>query len=443
MILNRDEARSILERALKLSKADETEISLSGGTHGNMRFAKNMPTTNGLAHTVNLSVTCAFGKKVGSFSTSEIDDASLARAVHRAEEIAKLSPENPEYMPRLGAQTYLTPTEWDDVTATLAADTRAETAAYAIKAAQEKELIAAGYYENEGRFTAFANSRGAFAYRTSTDASYTLTMRTPDGTGSGWSAHDSFKASAIDGKRITTRAIEKAMRSRNPQSIAPGTYPVILEHSAAGDMLNLFNGSLDRRGADEGRSFFSDPKAGTKIGQHLFGDNITIMSDPMHGEVPSSPWGEDGLPLAPTTWVEKGVLKNLACSRYWAQEKKGNPLPGGSNIIMLGGEHSLDDLIASMDHGLLVTSFWYIREVDPTSILHTGLTRDGVFMIEKGKITTPVMNLRWNESPAAIYKCVERMSTPERIVTREGNPPMMAPALLVKEFHFTSVSTSV
>jgi predicted Zn-dependent protease len=371
-----------------------------------------------------------------------VDDASLESAVRQAESAAKLSPDNPEYMPRLGAQNYTDTNEWDDATKAFAHEERAKIAAASIDAAEGKKLVAAGYYENSAGFTAMANSKGLFAYHTSTDASYSLTMRTPDGSGSGWSAQNSFTVKSVDGRRITDRAIEKALRSQTPQTIEPGKYPVVLEHSPAGDMLNLFIGNIDRRSADEGRSYFSDSQKGTKIGEKLFGDDITIYSDPSHPVVPSSPWGEDGLPLSRTMWVEKGVQQNLACSRYWAKEKNISVLPYGSNVIMEGGDHSLDDLIASMEHGLLITSFWYIREVDPQSILFTGLTRDGVFMVENGKITKPVINLRWNESPAAIYKCVEMMSRPERIVTREGNQPMLAPALKVKEFTFTSVSTS-
>ncbi|HET7152163.1 MAG TPA: metallopeptidase TldD-related protein, partial [Candidatus Kapabacteria bacterium] len=371
MILSRSDAKAILDRALSFAKADETEVSLSGDISGNTRFACNIPTTCGLADSLHFSVTSVFGKRVGSFSTSQVDDASLESAIRQAESAAKLSPENPEYMPRLGAQNYTDTNEWDDATKAFAHEERAKIAAASIDAAEAKKLVAAGYYENNAGFTALANSKGLFAYHTSTDATYSLTVRTPDGSGSGWSAQDSFTVKSVDGRRITDRAIEKALRSQTPQTIEPGKYPVILEHSPAGDMLNLFIGNLDRRSADEGRSYFSDPKKGTKIGDKLFGDNITIYSDPSDAVVPSSPWGEDGLPLSKTMWVESGVQKNLACSRYWAGEKKINVLPSGSNVIMNGDSHSLDDLIASMDHGLLVTSFWYIREVDPQSILFT------------------------------------------------------------------------
>jgi predicted Zn-dependent protease len=331
---------------------------------------------------------------------------------------------------------------WDEETSKLSPDARARVAGEAIESARAKDLVAAGYYENGFGFSAIGNSRGQFGYIRSTRASYTLTVRTKDGSGSGWSAAESFRGGAIDSRRVTTRAIAKAIDSQKPATIEPGAYPVILENSATGDMLNLYRWSLGRRGADEGRSFFSDPTKGTKIGEKLFSDAITIYSDPMNPIVPSTPWGDDGLPLGRTVWVDRGVQKNLAVGRFWAKEKGLSVVPWGSNIIMEGQDHSLDDLIAAMDHGLLVTSFWYIRQVDPKTILYTGLTRDGVFLIEKGKIVRPVINLRWNESPVALFKGVDMMSRPERVVTREGNEPMLAPALKLKEFHFTSVSTS-
>lgn len=442
MLLSSQEAQSILDRALSHVKADEAELTLSGGSQGNLRFARNMPTTTGNSRNTSLTISCVLGKRVGEYTTTDLDDASIAKAVARAQELARLSPESPEYMPRLGPQSYLEVPGYEESTAKLGPAERAQIAAGAIQAARKEGLEAAGYYENGESFTAMANTKGLTAYHRETGASYTLTVRSADGNGSGWAAGESFRAGAIDSDRITRRAMEKALGSRNPTALDPGTYPVILEPSAVGDMVKLFRWSLGRRGADEGRSYFADPTSGTKLGQKLFDDRITIYSDPTDPAAPSIPWGEDGLPLGRTMWVERGVVRNLATGRYWAQQKGLQPIPFGSNTIMTGEEHSLDDLVAATDFGLLVTSFWYIREVDPRSILYTGLTRDGLFLIEKGKIVRPVNNFRWNESPAAIFKGVEMMSRPERIVTREGNQPTLAPAMKVREFHFTSVSTS-
>ncbi|MBS1911925.1 MAG: TldD/PmbA family protein [Bacteroidetes bacterium] len=442
-MLSRTEAQKIIDEVLSYTHADETEVSVSMGISGNLRFAQNVPTTTGASTSLSVSVSCVHGKRVGSFSTTEIDSASLKDAVHRADELARLAPENPEYMPRLGAQTYSETPGYDGATAKLGPAERVKVAKRAIDTALPTDLIAAGFYSNGSGMTALGNSRGLFGYSRSTNASYSLTVRTNSGSGSGWAAAESHRAKDIDDNAIALRAANKALLSRSPQPIEPGAYPVILEPSAVGDMLNLYFWSMGRRAADEGRSYFSEPGGGTKIGQKLFDDRLTIYSDPMNPIVPSIPWGDDGLPLGRTVWCENGVQKELPVGRFWAEKNGLKPVPYGSNIIMNGESHTLDELIASMKYGLLVTSFWYIRQVDPKTVVNTGLTRDGVFLIEKGKITKPVINLRWNESPIAVFKNIEMMSRPERIVTREGNQPMLAPALKLKEFHFTSVSTSI
>ncbi len=442
MMLSANEAKAILDRVLALTTADEAEATLSSGTGGNIRFARNSPTTSGENSSMSLRITCVYGRRVGSSSTTQIGDEALKDVVRRAEELAGLAPENPEYMPRLGPRTYAETPEWDEATMKLSPEARATVAAGAISAAREKGLQAAGYFENSAGFTALANSRGLFAYHPATAASYTLTVRTPDGSGSGWAAAESYRAGAIGAHHITTRAIEKALRSQNPTAIEPGTYPVILEPSAVGDMVNLYRWNLNRRAADEGRSFFSDPEKGTRIGQKLFSDAITLYTDPAHPLVPSRSWDDEGVPIDRIVWAEQGVQLALSTGRFWAEQKGLQPVPWGTNIIMEGEDHSLDDLIAATEYGLLVTSFWYIRQVDPKTILYTGLTRDGVFLVEGGKIIRPVINLRWNDSPVSVFRNVEMMSRPERVVTREGNQPMLVPAAKLKEFHFTSVSSS-
>ena len=442
MILTEPQTRQILERALSFSTADEAEAMLACSSSANLRFAENIPTTNGLAHGATLSITSVFGKQSGTYATTSLDDESLRHAVARSEELARLAPENLEYMPRLGPQQYLQSPAWDEQTAQLQATDRTDAAAYSIAESVKENLKAAGYYTGVRQTVAIANTRGLFAYHRETGASYTLTVRSDAGTGSGWAAVESWRSSDVDGAAITRRAVGKALSSRQPVPLEAGTYPVVLEPSAAGDMLGTFYRNLDRRAADEGRSYFSTSGGGTKIGEKLFSELVTISSYPAHPEAPSMPWGEDGQPLGTTVWTEKGVQKQLAVSRYWAHEKGLAPLPIGTNVIMEGGDCSLDDLVAATDYGILVTSLWYIRPVDPQKMIYTGLTRDGIFLIEKGVISHPVVNFRWNESPAALYGCVEMLSRPERVVTRESEMTMLVPALKAREFHFTSISPS-
>lgn len=442
MISTEEDVRRLLARALALSTADEVEVAYYESSEGNLRFANNAPTTNGLSRDASLRVTCVFGKRVGHASTSQTDNDSLRRVIEHAERIARLSPESPEYMPRLGLQTYASPPAWDAFTATMPADHRSEIARGAIDAARTRHLDAAGYLEDGWLLSSFANNAGGFGYFPQTFASYSLTVRTQENSGSGWAAAASQRLASVDGRAITDRAIAKALRSQSPVTLEARPYTVILEPSAMGDMAHLYFTSLDRRSADEGRSFFSDPTRGTKIGEQLFGNAITLYSDPTHELAPSTPWGEDGLPLARTDWVSAGLQRNLFVSRYWAGEKSLEPVPRGTNLVMEGGTATLDELVASTEYGLLVTSFWYIRPIDPQTILNTGLTRDGLFLIENGEITRPVVNFRWNESPVNVLGAIEAMTPAERIVAREGYIPIVAPAAKVREFRFSSVSPS-
>jgi predicted Zn-dependent protease len=286
-----------------------------------------------------------------------------------------------------------------------------------------------------------ANNKGLRAEHRSTGITYSVTARTTDGTGSGWGGGGHTDASKMDGGAISRRAIGKAIASVNPRAVEPGKYTVILEPEAVSNLLGSFAFRLDARSADEGRSYFSDAGGANKLGQQLFPEFVTISSDPAHPDAPGSLWGEDGLPTRKTAWIEKGVLKHLRYSRYWAMKKGVEPLPSPANMIMEGGNASLEDLIASTEKGILVTRFWYIRDVDPKSMLMTGLTRDGSFWIENGKVTHPVKNFRFNESPVAMLKNIEAMSKPYRL--QNGGSANLLPALKVKEFTFSSLSDAV
>jgi predicted Zn-dependent protease len=198
--------------------------------------------------------------------------------------------------------------------------------------------------------------------------------------------------------------------------------------------------SLQARAAEEGRSFMSKG-GGTLVGEKLFPESITLRSDPFHKLNPGLPWANGGVPNAPVTWVEKGVVKNLFYDRYYAVKAGKEPTPPPSGIMLEGGTKTLDEMIAGVERGLLVTRFWYIRMVNPQTVQLTGLTRDGLFLIENGKVTSPVVNFRFNESPVRLLQNTIAMGRPVR--TRGGESGMIAPPLVVKDFPFTSVSDAV
>ena len=428
---------SIFTLAKAFSKADACEINLSGRNSGNIRYARNTVSTSGYSSTQSLVVQSSFGKKVGTATIDEFDDASLEKVVRRAEELAQLSPENPEFMDPLGPQTYDESTTYKDATANITPEYRAEVASKSIVPASEKDVTAAGFLDDSAGFSAMINSNGLFAYNQSTNVDFTVTMRTNDGTGSGWVTRDYNDISKFDASEASKIAIDKAVMSKGAQAIEPGKYTVILEPAAASDLLQNMFSSFNARSADEGRSFMSAQGGGNKLGQKIVDERVTIWSDPLHPDVPTSTWNGEGMPLKKTMWVENGVVKNLAYDRYWAGQQGVDPVPFPSNAIMAGGDESLEDMIKGTKKGILVTRFWYIRSVDPQTLLYTGLTRDGTFYIENGQIKFPVKNFRFNESPIIMLNNLESLGKQVRV---DGN---LIPYMKIRDFTFTSLSDAV
>jgi predicted Zn-dependent protease len=274
---------------------------------------------------------------------------------------------------------------------------------------------------------------------------HTVTARTPDGTGSGWAGTTLNDFARLDAAAMGATAIDKAVRSQKPKRLPPGKYTTILEPSAVSDLIGMMvEDYFDQRAADEGRSFATKKGGGSRVGENVFGKNVTIYSDPHDPIVPGGIYSDDGQPALRTAWVENGVLKNLPCTRYWAQKSKLAPVPSPTTLAMTGGTTSTADMIKQTKRGLLVTRFWYIREVDPQTVLLTGLTRDGVFLIENGEIVAPACNFRFNESPVAMLNKVIAMGPSVRTYGEEVTDlPISMPTLLLDEFTLSSVSDAV
>lgn len=456
-IMTEQQAKELLTRVLSFSKADECECNLDGSNQGNIRYARNTVSTSGETSDVTLVVQSSFGRKVGTATINEFDDASLKKVVRRSEELAKLAPDNPEFMSILGPQEYIETPSWIEATARITPEQRADAADASITPSKENDLVAAGFLDDNESFTAIMNSKGLFAYNTSTNVDFTVTIRTADGKGSGWASRDFNDVSKLDTKTASAVAIRKASGSVDAREMEPGRYTVILEPAASSTLIGNMMGNMGQRPADEGRSFLSKkPEEGeelpedgprNRVGEKLFDERVTIFTDPAHPEVPSAPFAGDGAAVNRTVWIDKGVVKTLPNSRYWA-EKTGVPyMPtpysgqgifgGGMPFVMNGGDKSLEELIAGTRRGVLVTRTWYIRQVDPQSLLYTGLTRDGTFYIEDGEIKYPIKNFRFNESPIVMLNNIEEMGKPVRINGR------MVPPMKLRDFTFSSLSDAV
>ena len=438
-ILTEQEAKKIIDKVLSYSKAEETSVTITGGRNGNIRYARNTVSTTGETDDLSFTVTAVFGKKSGSASSNEFTDDAIKKTVKAAEETAGFAPENPEYVSMLGPQQYQLSPTWAKDTAAITPGFRADAALSSIKPCIDKNLVAAGYLEDSVGFTAIGNSKGLFGYNKETSIGFSVTVRTKDERGSGLGTQNITEASMLNTRAATEVAMQKAIASADVIEMPTGKYTVILEPAALGiqSFIPFFMGSMDARNADEGRSFFSKKGGGTKVGEKLFNEQLTIESDPFNKLVPAAPFVDDGRPTEKTVWVEKGVLKNLFYSRYWAQNKGVKAIPPPANVIITGGNQSLEELIKNSDKTILITATHYMRMVDPQTILITGLTRNGLFYIENGVIKHAVKNFRFNESPVNMFNNLEVLGKPVRINNN------LIPAMKVRDFTFTSISDAV
>ncbi len=438
-----EQARAILEKVVALSKADECTATLAGSTEGNVRFALNNVSTSGVVSNVSLSVQVAYGKRVGTATINQFDDASLERVVRRAEELAKLAPENPEFMPALPKQDYKASKTFDDSIAAITPEYRAQVAKDSIDPCKAEKLIAAGFLTDSVGFTALANSNGNFAYQSATTLDYTCTVRTEDGTGSGWVGRNEDAVSKFDASEAIRTGIAKAKGSAGAKALEPGKYTVILEPAAAAGLISFMMFGFDARQADEGRSFLTKKGGGNKIGEKVFDSRVNMFSDPSHPGLAVVPWDGEGLPRNRVDIIKGGKVEQLRYSRYWAKLKEKDALGLPGNMVMTGGTKSTAELVASTARGVLVSRTWYIRLVDPQTMLLTGLTRDGTFYIEDGEIKYPIKNFRFNESPVIMLNNVEELGKPVRLLGDESPLLMMIPPMKLRDFTFTSLSDAV
>lgn len=443
-VLTRQQSQDVVDKVLRLSRAEGCDVNLGSNVTGNTRFAANQLSTSGGVEDVQLVVQSSFGPKHAVVTTNDLSDASLERVVRQSETLARLAPDDPEAMPPLPAQQYSTVNAFFDSTANLSPEERARAALTALEETRRAgDITAAGFIVSGQNSNCVANRNGLFAYHRSTTSNYTLTVRTTDGTGSGWAAADDQDWRRLDVRGVAQRAIEKARASRSPVAIEPGRYTVIMEPQAVGDLVQLMVFYMGAREADEGRSPFVKPEGGNKIGERIVDPRISIISDPQDPQLLAQPFDGQGLPLGRQVWVDNGVLQQMFYTRFWAQRSNKQATGFPSSVKMTGGEQTTEQLIASTERGVLVTRLWYLREVDPRTILYTGLTRDGTFLIENGRISKSVRNFRFNDSPLFMLNNLEALGRTSRLAGTEAGGDVVMPSVKVRDFSFTSLSEAV
>jgi len=444
--MTRAEAQAVLEQAVSGSSGREIEAVIGGGTAELTRFANNEITQNVSERRYVLSIRVARGRKTGRATGNDLSREGIARLQAQADAAAALSPEIPDLLPVPGPQTYRDVGGVDPETASLGPDARAREVSRAVAICRAAGVDAAGIYEtgagtigDYGAISALAiaNSAGLFAYHQSTDASFRISAM--DGTASGWAGSESHRAGDIDGAALAERAVRKCVGSRAPAVWEPGRYTVVLEPAAVADLIQDMSWtSLSALAVQEGRSFLSG-----RIGKQVMGENVTLRDDPYHPLHQGCPFDAEGIATRPVTIIEHGMAVSPVYDRQTAAkdgvESTGHGLqvpnaigPLATNLVMEGGEGEVEDLISGVERGLLVTRVWYTNVVDPMTVTLTGMTRDGLFAIEGGKVTGAVRNFRFNQSIVQMLHEVEGMSRVQRI---EG---VVCPGLRIRSFHMSS-----
>jgi predicted Zn-dependent protease len=456
MLLTEQDVKTLTAKILSMTNADDATAAVSSNKQSHLRFAHNNVLTSGSRETRTANVTVWIGGRRGSASTNDVDDASLREMVAQAEKIARTAPPDREYMPSLGKQTYRPVNGWFDATANLSLMDRARQIGAILNEFEKSGVIGAGFHNATAQAGGNATKNGNFEFERSTGVGLSVTSRTPDGTSSGYFLRSQNDIAKLDTMYIARQSIKKALDGRGARAIEPGIYTVILEPQAVADLIGGFGFGFNARNAEEGRSSFSAPGGKTKLGQQVFDEKVTIYSDPWHPDLPGSQAvgggggfgaGGGGIPAQKITMINKGVLETLTYNRYWAAQKDTQPTPGPVNTIFqtTGPTHTVEEMIKSTKRGILVSRFWYIRQTDPRTASSTGLTRDGVWWIEDGKIAYALKNFRFNQSTMELLAPgnVLMVSKPERVGSSEGGGGSLLPALKVKEFNFTSQSEAV
>ena len=443
MFLSRQRAEEIFDRVLKYSTAEETEVLVSSSAFALTRFANNTIHQNVAEESTTLSVRVVTEGRMARASTNKFDEQSVRETCEGVLALARLQPPDPQLLPMPGPQTYRVVNRFFNETAELSPATRAATVAGVIKRAEKSRLTAAGVFSSGANAYGLFNSRGLAAFQEETLAEFSVTMLGPDG--SGWAKKTAPYWHELGPLQLAERAVEKALGSSHPREMAPGKYTVILEPAAVLDLLGFLVLDFSGLAVLEQRSCLTG-----RVGEKVFGENITLRDDVFHPSQTGAPFDGEGIPRQRLPLLEHGVVKNLVYARQTAHKVgtqptgHGLPLPNEYgeaplNIVMEGERSSIDDMVKSTSQGLLVTRFWYIREVDPYQKILTGMTRDGTFWIEDGQARHAVKNLRFNQSVIEMLRQVEMLGQPQRTAGEESFE-MVVPALKVREFNFSSLT---
>lgn len=453
--LSREACADVLQRLAQYATGGGTTTAyIESWWSGNLRWARNQTTTTGDVRDLNLIVRRSIRGAYAESEVNQLTDPLMRATVQRAERLRMFEDERLDsQLPKVKLpDEYAKPDIWSDATYNLNADVRATAMRSLVKPSETAGMLSAGYIEVSAHGRSVMDNDGRGLYYPYTLAQYSVTVRDKDGTGSGWAGVDWHDWKRIDSEKLSAIALDKCLRSRNPVRVEPGRYTAILEPQAVSDLMTiafdpttiLFH-PFDRRMAEaEAESTVYSLGGGTsKIGLKIFDERITVSQDCMNPELGFPPFSERGEVYHPINWVEHGVLMQLPHSREYAIQNLGQPngVPSSRAFYMSGGTTTIDEMIATTKRGLLVTRFSEVRAIDRVSLLATGYTRDGLWLIENGKISKAIYNFKFTESPAFALNNIEQIGVPQRVFRPEA--PAVVPPMKVRDFSFTSLSDAV
>jgi PmbA protein len=442
-LLSDAELRRIAEKVFKFSDADETEVEIGAISDALTRFANNTIHQNVAEQALTVSVRTVLDGKTARATTNKTDDDSLRRAVAASKTLARSQPRIPGLLPMPGPQKYSKVSRYFENTAYATPADRARAVVRVAEMAEKNKQTAAGIFSTGVTQTALANTRGLFASHRQTRAEFSITILESDS--SGWAKANSPDLSQIDPTAMARSASEKSAASRKPAEVVPGKWTVILEPSAVLDLVGfLFYDFAGTSMADQ-RSCFNK-----RMGKKILGDNITLHDDVYHPLQSGAPYDGEGIPRQKILLVDKGVPSNLVYARATAKKMKAKPTGHGfslpndmgeapMNLVFSGGEVSTDEMVRTTERGILVTRLWYIREVDPYEKVLTGMTRDGTFLVQDGKVAGGVRNFRFNQGILEMLSNVEMLGLSVRAAGEESFE-MVVPAMKVRNFNFSEVT---
>ncbi len=442
-LLSDAEMRRIAEKIFRFSDADETEVEIGVITDALTRFANNTIHQNVAEQVLTVSVRTVLDGRTARATTNKTDDESLRRAVAASTALARSRPRNPDLLPMPGPQKYGKVSRYFENTAHASPADRARAVARVAEMAEKNKQTAAGIFTTGVTQLALVNTKGLFASHRQTRAEFSITILESDS--SGWAKANSPDLGRIDPIALARSASEKSAASRKPGEAAPGRWTVILEPAAVLDLVGfLFYDFAGTSVADQ-RSCFNK-----RMGKKVLGENITLQDDVFHPLQSGAPYDGEGIPRQKVLLVDKGVPRNLVYARATAKKMKAKPTGHGfslpndfgeapMNLVFSGGTSSVDEMVRSTDRGILVTRLWYIREVDPYEKVLTGMTRDGTFLVEHGRVAGGVRNFRFNQGILEMLSNVEMMGPAVRAAGEESFE-MVVPPMKVSNFNFSEVT---